>query len=193
MPARSRPSARNLGDYLGAAGKAEWDAGRQGLVEQGVPEDIAGVVAGTPYLYSPWALSKPISPRASNLKRVAHLYHAIGERLQLDWFAQAINQLVPATHWQALARESFREDLDWQQRALTVGVLSRDTQGQKAAGQRCWSSGSANHEGLIDRWNLMLAELRNVEDPEYAMFSVALRELLDLAQTTIHIQVGGAG
>ncbi|MBO6851803.1 MAG: hypothetical protein JJ867_15300, partial [Marinobacter sp.] len=32
----------------------------------------------------------------------------------------------------------------------------------------------------------MLTELKGVREPEYAMFSVALRELLDLAQSTMH-------
>ena len=32
----------------------------------------------------------------------------------------------------------------------------------------------------------MLSELKGVREPEYAMFSVALRELLDLAQSTMH-------
>lgn len=32
----------------------------------------------------------------------------------------------------------------------------------------------------------MLTELKSVREPEYAMFSVALRELLDLAQSTMH-------
>ncbi len=32
----------------------------------------------------------------------------------------------------------------------------------------------------------MLAELKSSRQPEYAMFSVALRELLDLAQSSIH-------
>jgi glutamate dehydrogenase len=35
----------------------------------------------------------------------------------------------------------------------------------------------------------MLTELKGVREPEYAMFSVALRELLDLAQTTMHTQL----
>jgi glutamate dehydrogenase len=41
---------------------------------------------------------------------------------------------------------------------------------------------------MIQRWKTMLAELKSVREPEYAMFSVALRELLDLAQTTMHSQ-----
>jgi len=48
---------------------------------------------------------------------------------------------------------------------------------------------SASPDTLIERWRNMLAELRGVREPEYAMFSVALRELLDLAQSTIHTSV----
>jgi len=42
------------------------------------------------------------------------------------------------------------------------------------------------HQHMIERWSAMLAELKSVREPEYAMFSVALRELLDLAQSTMH-------
>jgi glutamate dehydrogenase len=46
---------------------------------------------------------------------------------------------------------------------------------------------------MIDRWKTMLAELKGVREPEYAMFSVALRELLDLAQTTMHTPAEAEG
>jgi len=121
------------------------------------------------------------------LKTVANLYYDLGDKLDLNWFARAIANLVPASHWQALARESFREDLDWQQRALTTGVL-------RIAGKPddvgvCVDGWMRRHESLIHRWKSMLTELKGVREPEYAMFSVALRELLDLAQTTMHTQL----
>ena len=91
---------------------------------------------------------------------------------------------MPASHWQALARESFREDLDWQQRALTTGVLKLAGKPEDVpASVESWM---ASHEPMISRWKTMLTELKGVREPEYAMFSVALRELLDLAQSTMH-------
>ncbi len=178
----------NLEEYIGEEAREDWNQDFAAYVAEGVPEDVAGVVAGAPYLYSSLGIIEAHSSTGIDLKSVAQVYHAIGERLQLSWFAQAINRLTPATHWQALARESFREDLDWQQRALTVGVFGQERENIDPTGLlETWSG---NHEELIDRWNDMLAELRGVVDPEYAMFSVALRELLDLAQSTIHIQAG---
>lgn len=118
------------------------------------------------------------------LKTVANLYYELGDRLDLGWFANAIAALKPASHWQALARESFREDLDWQQRALTTGVLKMAGKPEDVpASVEAWLD---RHQHMIDRWKSMLSELKGVREPEYAMFSVALRELLDLAQSTMH-------
>jgi glutamate dehydrogenase len=42
------------------------------------------------------------------------------------------------------------------------------------------------HRELIERWQMMLTELKASKSAEYAMYSVALRELLDLAQASKH-------
>jgi len=39
---------------------------------------------------------------------------------------------------------------------------------------------------LLDRWYVMIADLKSAASADYAMFSVALRELLDLAQASQH-------
>ena len=44
----------------------------------------------------------------------------------------------------------------------------------------------------MSRWQRMLAELQASDKVEYAMYSVALRELLDLAQASRH-QSGDCG
>ena len=38
---------------------------------------------------------------------------------------------------------------------------------------------------LIDRWRFMVKDLRHGPTPDFAMISVALRELLDLVQASI--------
>jgi glutamate dehydrogenase len=149
-----------------------------------VPEDLAPVLAGTNYLYSSLGIIEAQEATDVPLKTVASLYYEISERLQLNWFAGAISALVPASHWQSLARESFREDLNWQQRALTTGVLQQAGEPHDVA--QCVDQWMAHHQPMIDRWQEMLVELKRSPEPEYAMFSVALRELLDLAQTTLH-------
>ena len=83
-------------------------------------------------------------------------------------------------NWQALAREAFRDDLDWQQRAITVAVLQM-AEGPKDIEERVayWLD---QHRPLVQRWLAMQAELRAASGIDYAMYTVASRELMDLAQ-----------
>jgi glutamate dehydrogenase len=173
-----------LPDYLNGQTRKLWQKRYQALMDSGVPEDLAPVLAGTNYLYSSLGIIEAQEATDVPLKTVASLYYEISERLQLNWFAGAISALVPASHWQSLARESFREDLNWQQRALTTGVLQQAGEPNDVA--QCVDQWMAHHQPKIDRWQEMLVELKRSTEPEYAMFSVALRELLDLAQTTLH-------
>nr|MBP8203929.1 NAD-glutamate dehydrogenase [Pseudomonas sp.] len=80
----------------------------------------------------------------------------------------------------ALAREAFRDDLDWQQRAITVSVLQM-VEGPVDIEERA-SVWLDQHRRLVDRWKLMLSELRAATNTDYAMYAVANRELMDLAQ-----------
>ena len=174
----------HLPDYLGAQTREAWKRRHDELTEQGLPGELASVMAGTAYLYSSLSIIEAREASGMPLKTVANLYYELGDRLDLNWFGGAIAALVPSSHWQALARESFREDLDWQQRALTTGLLKMA--GKPGDVEGCVDAWMARHQPMIDRWRSMLGELKGAREPEYAMFSVALRELLDLAQTTMH-------
>ena len=176
--------AGNLADFLGAGAEKEWKAQYQKLEKLGVPGDLAAVVSGSSHLYSALGIIEVHESVGVPLKTVANLYFTLGEQLELNWFGNAIAALVPSSHWQALARESFREDLHWQQRALTTGVLKMAE--NPGALETCVGLWMSQHEVMIARWRSMLEELKATREPEYAMFSVALRELLDLAQSTLH-------
>ncbi|GAA3979408.1 NAD-glutamate dehydrogenase GdhB [Allohahella marinimesophila] len=150
----------------------------------GVPSELAAIASGASHLYSCLGIIEAQSITEEPLETVARMFFAIGSSLDLIWFNRQINEAKPATHWQALARESFREDLDWQQRSLTVGIL-KTTDPERSIEQRIqqWAEKESD---MVERWRLMLTELKATKDPEFPMYSVALRELLDLAQTTTH-------
>jgi glutamate dehydrogenase len=174
----------NLPDYLGEQARASWEQRNDALIDAGLPKDLAAVVSGADYLYSSLGIIEAQEASGMPLKTVANLYYELGDRLDLNWFSGSIAQLMPATHWQALARESFREDLEWQQRALTTGVLRlADNPEDVSSSVESWIK---NHQPMVERWESMLVELKGGHESEYAMFSVALRELLDLAQSTLH-------
>jgi glutamate dehydrogenase len=181
--------SNHLSEYLIGDQKTAWQQKYDSYVEAGVPADLASVSAGAIHMYSALGIIEAQELSGSTLDQVAHAYYALGDHLDLGWFAVQLNTLKPATHWQALARETFREDLDWQQRALTVGVL-RLKSAPEALEERLavWLE---QHKELVGRWKMMCTELKAAKAPEFAVYSVALRELLDLAQSTTHATPGG--
>ncbi|WP_339079407.1 NAD-glutamate dehydrogenase [Pseudomonas sp. TMP9] len=170
-----------LDELLEGPAREQWLARFQGYVEAGVPEELARVVAGTSHLYTLLPIIEASDVTGQEPARVAAAYFAIGGSLELSWYLQQISSLPVENNWQALAREAFRDDLDWQQRAITVSVLQM-AEGPVDIEERA-SVWLDQHRRLVDRWKLMLSELRAATNTDYAMYAVANRELMDLAQS----------
>ena len=182
-----RKISKCLPEFLTGSSKDSFEERFNELEKNGVPEDLASIVAGASHLYAALGIIEAHQVGDGKLESVASIYYLLGNRLDLTWFGHQINSLTPLTHWQALAREAFREDLDWQQRALTVGLLNFKDESQTIEERvDLWME---QHGDLISRWKQMLTEFKASEDAEFSMYSVALRELLDLAQSTVHAAV----
>ena len=79
------------------------------------------------------------------------------------------------------AREAFRDDIDWQQRAITVSVLQMTDAGESIEARLAlWLE---QNQTMVERWRAMLVDLRAATGNDYAMYAVANRELLDLAMS----------
>ncbi|MGE8362148.1 NAD-glutamate dehydrogenase [Pseudomonas sp.] len=173
--------ALRLDELLEGPAREQWLARFQGYVEAGVPDVLARVVAGTGHLYTLLPIIEASDVTGQAPERVAAAYFAVGGALELSWYLQQITNLPVDGNWQALAREAFRDDLDWQQRAMTVSVLQMvDGPEEIDARVAVWLE---QHRRLFERWKSMLADLRAATGTDYAMYAVANRELMDLAQS----------
>ncbi|UXJ51089.1 NAD-glutamate dehydrogenase [Pseudomonas citronellolis] len=173
-----------LNELLEGPTRELWQARYQAYVDAGVPELLARMVAGTSHLYTLLPIIEAADVTGRDPADVARAYFAIGSELELTWYLQQISNLPVENNWQALAREAFRDDLDWQQRAITVSVLQMQD-GPQDMGERValWID---QHREMAERWRAMLVELRASTSTDYAMYAVANRELLDLAQSSQH-------
>jgi glutamate dehydrogenase len=171
-----------LKDMLHGRAQQIWQERYDRYVSAGVPDELATVSAATHSLFSALSIIEAADQAGKNIETVARSYYALGNHLELDWFMEQVNNLATANHWQALARESFRDDLDWQQRTLTESVILR--QGELDT-QACLDAWVEEYQDLVSRWKQIQGELRDAEELEFAMFAVALRELMDLAQASM--------
>jgi len=176
--------SKTFSDLLSGVPQENWQQKYDHYVAAGVSEGLAARVAGASNLYAGLAIIEAADQTEKSLQRVTEVFFAVGEKMELDWFASRIVKLQVSSHWHALARESYRDDLDWQQRALTVGVLQLGAENQSA--EEAIELWIEQHRVLVERWKTMVTELRSAGAGDFAMVSVAIRELLDLAQTSVH-------
>jgi glutamate dehydrogenase len=150
--------------------------------EVGVEEALALRVARTTQSYTALGIIQVGTQTDVPLFEVAQFYFLLGERLELDWFTALILAANVDSEWQAMARDAYLEDIEWQHRSLTLGALRhRQEDGNILKALQSWEKQEA---ALLRRWQEMLVELHATETPDFSMFAVANRELLDLAQSS---------
>jgi glutamate dehydrogenase len=176
----------NLSQWLNGSTQATWQGRFDQYTEQGVPEEVSALGAGTGSLLSALGIIEASHQTKRPVERVAEAYFFVGETLSLNWFLEQINNLEVNSHWEALAREAFRDDMDWQLRSLTVSILNTE-ENENMPMTALLEQWNTAHPNLVSRWQKMLDALRASDKAEYSMYSVALRELLDLAQASRHL------
>lgn len=151
------------------------------LVAEAVPKVIAQRISQLSIIFSALDIADIAEQEGKDVDLVANLYFKLGVRLELHWFLEQITRQAVANHWQALARASFREELDWQQRSLTIVVLQCDCSVKVEGLDRMLDTWMETNELPIARWQHILSDFKIGQTHEFAMFSVALRELMLLS------------
>ena len=151
----------------------------------GIPADLAHELTITPSLFASMDILEVAQAFDMKIQRAAEFYFSIEEYLDLSWIRNQIIIHSTDNHWESLSREALRDDLDWQQRQLTAGIIRFDEKNKDVT--YCLEQWAQSHMNLIERWRQILANLRSSTALNYTMFFVAIRELLDLTQTTIQV------
>lgn len=155
------------------------------LIKANVPKDFAYRIGCMSAMFSALDIVEAATINKFPVEKVATIYYAVGTRLQLGWFRELIKNHAVSNHWEALARATFRDDLDRQQRNLTVNIMHSNGQALNEP-EHLIDAWFGKHHILVSRWEYFATELKNSPEADFTMFAVALRELLDLAQASIH-------
>ena len=148
------------------------------LVKEGVPEALANRIARFTELYSGLDIVEVAAGVELSVEQVGAVYYRLGDALELHWLRDQIVALPRENRWQALARAALRDDLYAQEAALTADVLRID-------------GGDSTPKARIDAWldrnrvavtrcRQVLADLKVGGSADFAMMSVAMREIRSL-------------
>lgn len=179
-----------LPELLTGAPLIEWQEQSSALMAEGLPEPLARTTAMPGYFFSGLSLVDAALESGRAIPLVARTYIALGDALDLPWFARQIADIKVENHWQASARETYMDDLEQQLRQLVSCFLAQlqDPEGLDALIEN-WAS---QPHSQVQRWKQLMGELQGSAGADFAVFSVALRELRELVERLL-LDIGAGG
>lgn len=151
----------------------------------GVPAELARQLALSRALFPAMDIIELARSTGLSVNDVAHIYFKVGEELDLSWFRSQIIAHTTDNNWESLSREALRDDLDWQQQKLALGIIRLGDREQSQ--EKAFAVWQKSQERLMKRWYHILSELRSLSALNYTMYFVATRELMDLTQSTLQL------
>lgn len=160
--------------------KHVWEEKCHYFTELGLSSSWANIMSMPGHLFSGLGIAEAAIESKDSIERAVEMHHLLGDKLGLYWFAHAVTDVKVENHWQAMARESFIDDIDKVLRVMSVNLLRlAGKEYQLEESLQLWM-----HENpqLVSRWRTIAHDLQTNTASDFAMFSVAMRELIDLME-----------
>jgi glutamate dehydrogenase len=148
-----------------------------------VPKDLVHRLACVRSLFSAFDILEAAVENNLKVRDVAQVYFNIDDQLNMNWIRTQVIAHKVDNNWDALTRESLRDDLDRQQRLVAVSILQHDCDVKSIP--QCIARWLDRYAVLVDRWHVVMQNLQKSSSVSFAMLFVAVRELIDLTHTSV--------
>lgn len=172
---------QQLPHLLSGADRDHWQQTMQEYCDANVPEATAIRIASVDHEYAVLDIIEAATEQQLPILDVARLYFVLGDQLEFAWLRSQIIQQTVDSHWDILARIALLDDLDIQQRNLTIAVIQASLKEMRAipANEHAqidkWMQ---QHKPFVMRWQRLLTELRSSLEVKTIMFVMIVRELV---------------
>ncbi|RKZ34361.1 MAG: NAD-glutamate dehydrogenase, partial [Gammaproteobacteria bacterium] len=167
-----------LAELLRDADRAACEDNAQHFMEQGVSAALSRRVATFLPMSSALDIAQVARAAGMDVVQTAGVYFALGARLELAWLRDQIVALPRDNRWQALARSALRDELYSQHAGLTAEVLAAG--GKTDDAEVCVDAWQQTSQSAVARCQQVMNDLRSGGTPDFAMLSVAMREVRGL-------------
>jgi glutamate dehydrogenase len=178
LVAAMQPMAKTITERLlelqSPAGRQRLRKDIEELVQMGVNPTLAHRVAALEVMTQTLDIIDVTQKHDLDVAATARLYFDLGQGLELDWIRREIEDLSVTGRWQAVARDTLRQNLARQHSA----VLGRILAGRGAQTPReALIDWFEQHGGAIARLRQIVQDMRAQEGADFATLSVAIREI----------------
>ncbi|MCF6775033.1 NAD-glutamate dehydrogenase [Thiotrichales bacterium 19X7-9] len=155
--------------------------------KNGVDEKLAIKVAQFNYASPVLDLLNAAEKSSTKLIDIAGAFFYLNEKVELGWYRRSVRGLSSQSYWGTIAASALRDDIDRIQCDLALSIIKHPgkTEAEKIAN---WLE---HFKAPIDRWLEVVNDLK-LGQSDYVSLTIALRNLLDLAQLCRFADVGEA-
>jgi glutamate dehydrogenase len=147
----------------------------QAWVRLGVPQALAERAASLRFLLPGVDIVRVAEVATVGLMEAGKLYFRVGRKFGLEWLREATQTLPTRRAWDRQAVAALRDELFATQRAFTLSILQETSKDLDAAARvAAWRDA---RKGALQRWEQLLSELRATTTLDFAMVTVAARQL----------------
>ncbi len=172
---------QSVGDALQGEAKQSWEINVERYSERGVDAAWVLQLAMPDNLFSGLSVVEVARLACCSVDHATQIFYHLYDSLDLGWFASQVSEVKVESYWQALAREKFLEELEHQMRNLVLSVHAID---KEQIAERQLDLWHEQHQPRIHRWRNFVREVKNSKSSDFAMFSVALNELVGLTKSS---------
>lgn len=169
---------RTVETVLAGPARETWLARCEQYRGLGISEEWVLQLAMPDNLFSGLCVIEAARTANADISDSARIFYALHDRLSMDFLATRLSDAAVETQWQAVAREAFLDDLESQLRGITVTILQAGPPGQALEVLESWLAANTS---WLQRWLSMVNEIQTSQTADFALFSVAIRELISLA------------
>ncbi len=167
--------ALDLTGMLSKAERAALGERTRTWTKVGVPDSLAERVASLRFLLPGVDIVRVAELGGVSLTSAGRLYFRVGRKFGFEWLRGATQTLPSRRAWDRQAVAALRDELFATQRDFTLAILRETPSDADAPAQvKAWSEA---RKGALARWEQLLAELRGTSNLDFAMVTVAARQL----------------
>jgi glutamate dehydrogenase len=167
--------ALDLQGMLSKAERAALSERTRAWTQLGVPLALAERISSLRFLLPGVDIVRVAELSGVSLIEAGKLYFRVGRKFGFEWLREATQTLPTQRAWDRQAVAALRDELFATQRAFTLAILRDTTKDTDTAGRvNLWRDA---RKGALVRWEQLLAELRATAKLDFAMVTVASRQL----------------
>lgn len=142
--------------------------------------ELAEKVASMDPVASAFDIAEIAESTKLEIKKISEIYFAIGTRYSLKWLRTRLNKINLTNQWQKLSSKTVLEDLYSYQMKLAKAVAEFGANNKFNSTKDLIDNFAKNSTFLTERFDNFILELKNENNPDLAMFVVALNRIKPL-------------